>query len=52
MKEGLQHDSLAKTIINLVKKGKTTRVWLEDGLILTKANTFMFLHLTTSRGKS
>jgi len=36
IKEGLQHNSLAQTIINLVKEGKTRRFWLEDGLILTK----------------
>ena len=36
IKEGLQHDTLAQTIIQLVKEGKTRRFWEEDGLIFTK----------------
>jgi len=36
IKEGLQHDSLAQTILQLVKEGNTRRFWEEDGLILTK----------------
>ena len=36
IKEGLQHDSLAQTIIQLVREGKTRRFWEDDGLILTK----------------
>ena len=36
IKNGLQHDALARTIIQLVKEGKTCRFWEEDGLILTK----------------
>jgi len=37
IKEGLQHNSLAQAIIQLVKKGKTRCFWEEDGLILTKS---------------
>ena len=36
IKNGLQHDTLAQTIIQLVKEGKTRRFWEEDGLILIK----------------
>jgi len=36
IKEELQHDSLAQTIIQLVKEGKIRRFWKEDGLILIK----------------
>ena len=36
IKEGLQHDSLAQTILQRVKEGKTRCFWEEDGLILTK----------------
>jgi len=36
IKEGLQHDTLAQTIIQLVKEGKPCCFWEEDGLILTK----------------
>jgi len=36
IKNGLQHDTLAQTIIQLVKEGKTRRFWEADGLILIK----------------
>lgn len=36
IKEGLQCDLLAQTIIQLMKEGKTWRFWEEDGLALIK----------------
>ena len=36
IKHGLQHDTLAQIIIQLVKEGNKRRFWEEDGLILTK----------------
>jgi len=36
IKNGLQHDTLAQTIIQLVREGKTWRFYEEDVLILTK----------------
>ncbi|XP_059663382.1 uncharacterized protein LOC132309045 [Cornus florida] len=35
IKEGLQHDPLAKSLIQLAKEGKTRRFWLRDDLLLT-----------------
>ncbi|XP_070009636.1 uncharacterized protein [Nicotiana sylvestris] len=35
IKEGMQHDLVAKQLIELANKGKTRRFWIEDGLLLT-----------------
>ena len=35
IKEGLNHDSQAKNLVELVKGGKTRRFWLEEGLLYT-----------------
>ena len=36
IKEGLQHDPVAKSLITLAHEGKTRRFWVEDGLLFTK----------------
>ena len=36
IKEGLQHDPIAKSLIPLAHKGKTRRFWVEDGLLYIK----------------
>ena len=36
IKEGLQHDPVAKSLITLAHEGKTRRFWVEDGLLYTK----------------
>ena len=36
LKEGLQHDPVAKSLIALAHEGKTKRFWLEDDLLYTK----------------
>ena len=36
LREGLQHDPVAKSLIVLAHKGKTKRFWVEDGLLYTK----------------
>ena len=36
IKEGLEHDALAKQLISLAQDGKTKRFWVEDGLLYTK----------------
>ena len=36
IKEGLQHDPVAKSLITLAHKGKTRLFWVEDGLLYTK----------------
>ena len=36
LREGLQHDPIAKSLIVLAHKGKTKRFWVEDGLLYTK----------------
>ena len=36
LREGLQHDPVAKSLIALAHKGKTKRFWVEDGLLYTK----------------
>ncbi|KAI5339229.1 hypothetical protein L3X38_018501 [Prunus dulcis] len=33
MREGLLHDPQAKTLLELVKDGKTGRFWLDDGVL-------------------
>ncbi|KAJ0037276.1 hypothetical protein Pint_23118 [Pistacia integerrima] len=38
IKQGLQHEPLARNIIALVEEGKTRRFWLTDGLLYTKGN--------------
>ena len=36
IKEGLQHDPVAKSLITLAHEGKTRRFWVGDGLLYTK----------------
>ena len=36
LREGLQHDPMAKSLIALAHEGKTKRFWVEDGLLYTK----------------
>ena len=36
IKEGLQHDPIAKILITLAHEGKTRRFWVEGGLLYTK----------------
>ncbi|RVW76058.1 Retrovirus-related Pol polyprotein from transposon 17.6 [Vitis vinifera] len=36
LREGLQHDPVAKSLIALAHEGKTKRFWVEDGLLYTK----------------
>ena len=36
IKEGLQYDLVAKSLITLAHEGKTRRFWVEDGLLYTK----------------
>ncbi|RVW50368.1 Transposon Tf2-2 polyprotein [Vitis vinifera] len=36
LREGLQHDPVAKSLIALAHEGKTNRFWVEDGLLYTK----------------
>ncbi|KAL4020675.1 hypothetical protein IC575_019456 [Cucumis melo] len=38
IKEGMQHDELAKNLLKLAKKGKTRRFWENDGTLLTIGN--------------
>ena len=35
MKDGMQQDSEAKKIMELVAQGQTRRFWVEDGFLLT-----------------
>ncbi|KAG8377407.1 hypothetical protein BUALT_Bualt08G0029800 [Buddleja alternifolia] len=36
IKEGLEHDPMAKELMRLAKEGKTQQFWVEDGLLYTK----------------
>ena len=36
LREGLQHDPVAKSLIALAHEGKTKRLWVEDGLLYIK----------------
>ncbi|KAG8389639.1 hypothetical protein BUALT_Bualt02G0249900 [Buddleja alternifolia] len=36
IKEGLEHDPMAKELMRLAKEGKTRQFWVEDGLLYTK----------------
>ncbi|KAK2979891.1 hypothetical protein RJ640_023962 [Escallonia rubra] len=36
IKEGMEHDPLAKDLLKLAEDGKTQRFWVEDGLLYTK----------------
>ena len=36
LKEGLQYDLLAKSLITLAHEGKTKQFWVEDELLYTK----------------
>ena len=36
LREGLQHDPVAKSLIVLAYEGKTKRFWVEDDLLYTK----------------
>lgn len=36
IREGLEKDPLAKSILRLVEEGKTPRFWVKDGLLMTK----------------
>ncbi len=38
IKEGLDHDPQAQRFMELVREGKTTRFWVEDGVLFTKGN--------------
>ncbi|GKD44333.1 hypothetical protein Tco_1268978 [Tanacetum coccineum] len=38
IKEGLEHDPLAKKIIVLAKDGKTQRFWLKEDMLFTKGD--------------
>ncbi|KAK0606499.1 hypothetical protein LWI29_038387 [Acer saccharum] len=38
IKEGLQQDPLAKSLIKLANEGKTRRFWLDEGVLLTTGN--------------
>ncbi|RVW98232.1 Retrovirus-related Pol polyprotein from transposon 17.6 [Vitis vinifera] len=38
LREGLQHDPVAKSLIALAHEGKTKRFWVEDGLLYTKGD--------------
>ncbi|XP_042950419.1 uncharacterized mitochondrial protein AtMg00860-like [Carya illinoinensis] len=35
IREGMEHNSLAKNLVNIVKEEKTKRFWVEDGLLCT-----------------
>ena len=43
LKEGLQHDPKAKSLIALTHEGKSKRFWVEDDLLYTKGDNFMCL---------
>ena len=36
LREGLQHDPMAKNLIALAHEEKTKQFWVEDGLLYTK----------------
>ena len=36
IKDGLQHDPVARSLISLAHEGKTRLFWVEDGLLYTK----------------
>ena len=36
IKEGMEHDVIAKQLLRLAMDGKTNRFWVEDGLLYTK----------------
>lgn len=38
IKEGLQHDAVARSLLQAVKEGRTRRFWEKDGLLYTKGN--------------
>ena len=38
IKEGLEHDALAKSLLPLVTEGKTRRFWLSNGLLYAKGH--------------
>ncbi|KAF7807830.1 Transposon Tf2-2 polyprotein [Senna tora] len=38
IKEGLEHDPQAKSLMELASQGKTRRFWLEDGVLVTKGS--------------
>ena len=38
IKDGLGKDPVAQTIMKLVKEGKSSRFWLEEGLLMTKGS--------------
>ncbi|KAL5804307.1 hypothetical protein ACOSQ3_031107 [Xanthoceras sorbifolium] len=38
IKEGLQHDSLGKSLVGLANDGKTKRFWVQDDLLYTVGN--------------
>ena len=35
---GLEEEPLAKTLVNMVREGKTRRFWLEDDILYSKGN--------------
>ncbi|KAA0068130.1 uncharacterized protein E6C27_scaffold238G00920 [Cucumis melo var. makuwa] len=41
IKEGMQHDELAKNLLKLAKEGKTRRFWENDGTLLTIDKRFV-----------
>ena len=38
LKEGLEQDPQAKSLMELASQGRTRRFWLEDGMLITKGN--------------
>ena len=38
IKDSLRKDPVAQTIVKLVTKGKSSRFWMEDGLLMTKGS--------------
>ena len=40
LREGLQHDPVAKSLIALAHEGKTKRFWVKDDLLYTKGRRF------------
>lgn len=38
IKEGLEHDSMARSLMKMASEGKTRRFWVRDGLLYTKGD--------------
>ena len=52
IREGLQHDPVAKSLITLAHEGKTRRFWVEDDLLFTKGKRLYVLSGEASEGIS